>query len=49
MPRVTSMGAMMAEPVIIAVVPEPCGKRMMVPMSRLANRPCAIAPSASMR
>ena len=26
------IGAIIAEPVIIAVVPEPCGKRMMTPM-----------------
>lgn len=48
-PRVVSMGAMIAEPVIIAVVPEPCGKRIIVPIrsgTRIQGIPTATIPSA---
>lgn len=43
------IGAIIAEPVIIAVVPEPCGKRMMTPMmigTKIPGTPAATIASA---
>ena len=48
-PSVAIIGATIAEPVIIATVPEPCGNLMIVPMrsgTRIAGIPIATIPLA---